>query len=207
MPVFFMTNFIYEITDIIFSNSQIFDKFRNFVHNNFKDEKNIVKKYFNKDKLTLDFGCGAGQFSELFNPNNYYGIDTDIRYIKFCKNSRKGNFSLISNPPHYNFKSKFFEQILISAVIHHINDKTLFSILKDLKRNLKDNGKIIIIDHFTKKHQKNILCRFLINLDRGNNFRNLNEIMSICSKHFKIKKSELFKNSLYEDYALILGKK
>ncbi len=202
-----MTNFIYKMTDMIFSNSQIFDKFRNFVHDNFKNEKDIIKKYFDKNKKTLDFGCGAGQFSTLFNQDNYYGVDTDIKYIKFCKNRYKGNFSLIKNFPPYKFKGKFFEQILISAVMHHINDKNLINILKNLKRILKDNGKIMIIDHFTKKHQKNILCRFLIDLDRGNNFRDLNEAIKLSSGYFKIKKRESFKNSVYKDYVLILTKK
>ena len=202
-----MTSFIYKIIDMIFSNSQIFDRFRNFVHNNFKDEKNIIKKYFDRNKTTLDFGCGAGQFSALFNPKKYYGVDTDIKYIKFCKNKYQGNFSLISNFPPYAFKSKFFKQIFISAVIHHLNDKILFVILKELKRILKDNGKIMIIDHFTKKYQKNILCRFLIDMDRGKNFRDLDHAIKICSRFFKVKKSEVFKNSMYQDYVLILTKK
>jgi len=202
-----MRNIIYSIVDLIFSSSQIFDRFRSLVHNNFKDEKRIINKYFVKNKLTLDFGCGAGQFSVLFNPKNYHGVDTDIKYIKFCKNKHKGNFSLIKKSPPYNFKSKFFEQILISAVAHHINDKEFLFILKELKKILKDNGKIMIIDHFTKKHQKNILCRILIDLDRGKYFRDLNEMTNLCSKYFKIGKGALFKNSIYKDYVLILSKK
>lgn len=202
-----MKNLIYSLTDIIFSNSHIFDKFRSFVHNNFKDEKSIIKKYFDKDKITLDFGCGAGQFSILFNPKTYYGVDTDARYIRFCKSNYRVKFLLINNSPPYSFKDKSFEQILISAVIHHIDDKSLLIILKELKRILKADGRIMIIDHFTRKNQKNILCKLLISLDRGKYFRDLNNIMRLCPKYFKIKKREIFKNDIYKDYVLILSKK
>ena len=205
--LFMKSNIIYSITDSIFSNSYIFDKFRNIVHNNFKDEKQIISRHFKKDKKTLDFGCGAGQFSVLFKPKEYYGIDNDIKYIKFCKVNHKGNFFLIKNSPPYNFNRNYFDQILVSSVIHHINDKTLTIILKELNRILRSDGRLMIIDHLRKKYQHNLLCKILIDLDRGKYFRNLDKIVDLCKGYFKVKKFELFKNSVYDDYALILSKK
>ncbi len=202
-----MKNFIYKITDLIFSNGNIFDKFRNIIHSNFRDEKNIIRKYFNKNRITLDFGCGAGQFSILFDPKYYYGIDTDIKYINFCKKNHKGNFSIIKDNPPYKFKSKYFEQILVSSVIHHISDRNLLTIARELKRVLKDDGDLMIVDHFTKKIQGNLFCKLLINLDRGKYFRDLDGIIDLFSEYFKVKKIKLFKNSVYNDYALILSKK
>lgn len=202
-----MKSFIYNIIDLIFSNSQVFDRFRSLIHNNFKDEKKVISKYFDKDKLTLDFGCGAGQFSILFNPGMYYGVDTDIKYIKFCKKKYKGKFLVINNLPPYNFKSKFFEQILISSVIHHTDNKTLIKILKELKRILKKSGKLMITDHFVKEKQRNIFCKLLIYLDRGKYFRNPEKVIELFSKDFKVKKLKLFKNDMYKDYMLILSKR
>lgn len=202
-----MTNFIYNITDLIFSNSRIFDKFRNFVHSNFKDEKKIISKNFDKNKLTLDFGCGAGQLSGLFNSNKYYGADTDVKYVRFCNSNHKGKFLVIKNSPPYNFKPKYFEQILISSVIHHIDNKNLSMIAKEIKRILKDNGELMIVDHFTKKNQKNLICKMLINLDRGKYFRDLDQVKDLFSKYFKVKNVKLFKNSVYDDYMIIFSKK
>lgn len=195
-----------KIMDFIFNNSKLFDKIRNTIHNNYQDEKNIISENFRKDKQTLDFGCGIGQFSILFNPKNYHGADTDQKYINFCKENHKGDFHIIKNNPPYKFKSKQFDQIFISAVIHHINKKILKNISKELKRILKDDGEIMIIDHYTKKNQKNLFCKFLINLDRGHYFRNPNKVKKIFSKEFKIKKIKTFKNGPYKDYMLILTK-
>ncbi|MEK6834702.1 MAG: methyltransferase domain-containing protein [Nanoarchaeota archaeon] len=202
-----MKRFIYSLTNLIFSNSKIFNKFRNLVHNNFKDEKSIIKRYFNYNKLTLDFGCGAGQFAPLFTQKSYYGIDTDKKYINFCKNNYKGRFSIIKTSPPYDFKRDYFNQILVSAVIHHLDDKKFIEIFKELSRILNNKGELMIIDHFTKKNQKKLLCKILINLDRGKYFRNPQEVISLLGNYFKIKKTGYFKNGPYKDYILILSKK
>lgn len=199
-------NLVYSITDIIFSNSKIFDLIRKIIHRDYKDEKEVISKIFHKNKKTLDFGCGAGQFSVIFNPKKYYGVDTDKKYIKFCKKNHKGNFYIINNSPPYQFNDKYFDQILVSAVIHHIDKRLLTKILKEFKRILKDNGKLIIIDHYSKEHQKNIFCKFLIIFDRGKYFRNPNNVIKIFSKNFKVKKMINFINKPYKDYMLILNK-
>src|SRR3989344_1766751 len=195
-----------KVINLIFNNSKVFDRIRSVIHNDYADEKRIISENSKKNKITMDFGCGIGQFSRLFSPEHYHGCDTDKTYINFCKSNHKGNFYVIKKTPPYQFKDKYFDQILISAVIHHIDDKLLIKISKELKRILKDNGKLMIVDHFTKKNQKNIFCKLLINLDRGNQFRNPKEAMKIFSKDFKVKKLKTFKNGPYKDYILILIK-
>ena len=202
MPI----NFINKIVDLIFSNSSIFDKFRNFVHDDYKNEKRVISENFSKDKKTLDFGCGIGQFSALFDSQGYYGVDTDIKYINFCRKNQNGNFSLIKTSPPYNFNNGYFDQMLLSAVIHHIDDKKLIEISRELKRILKQNGKLMVIDHFTKENQRRPLCRFLIRLDRGRYFRNPEEALKLFSKYFKLEKTITFSNGPYKDYVLVLKK-
>jgi len=200
-------NFTNQIMDFIFSNSYIFDKFRNIIHNDFKAEKKIISKILRKDKRTLDFGCGAGQFSDVFNPDRYHGVDTDKRYIDFCKDNRKGDFFMIKSSPPYKFKKNYFDQIFVSAVIHHINNKKLSSISKEFSRMLKDNGEIMIVDHFRKEKQPNLFCKFLIFLDRGKYLRNPDKAIKPFSKEFKIKRFKVFKNWPYKSYILILKKR
>ena len=198
--------FVDQVIDYIFSNISIFDKFRNIVHNNYKNEKKNISKNFKNNKKTLDFGCGIGQFSTMFNPDKYYGVDTDNKYIKFCKNNYKGKFSKIKESPPYKFSKNYFDQIIVSAVIHHLEDKKLASISKEFKRILKNNGEVMIIDHFTKENQANLFCKFLIYLDRGKYFRNPKKALNLFSKDFNIKKIQIFKNGIYKDYMLILRK-
>ena len=196
----------HNLIDKVFSNSYVFDRFRNLVHNNYKSEKRMILKHFDKDRLTLDFGCGAGQFSVLFKSKNYYGVDTYKKYIKFSREKRKGNFSIIKKFPPYDFNKNYFDQVLISAVIHHIDDGNLKIISKELKRILKTNGRLMIVDHFRRENQRNLICKGLIFLDRGRYFRDLNQTIKVFSKEFKVEKTEIFKNGPYKDYILILSK-
>ena len=195
------------IMDIVFTSGKLFDRLRNIIHNSFKEQKELILQNFSRTANTLDFGCGAAPFSVIFNPEYYYGVDMDEKYIMFCKRNRNGNFSLIKDSPPYDFNDGFFDQILISAVVHHLDDATLLLIGHELNRLLSQNGRLIIIDPFTRKNQKSLLCKILISLDRGHNFRDPDTTINILSKIFNLNKKHFFKNGPYKFYMLLFTKK
>ena len=195
------------VMDVVFASGKLFDRLRNLIHNNFKEQKELISQDFSRTANTLDFGCGAAPFSVMFDPKFYYGIDMDEKYIMFCKKNRNGNFFVIKDSPPYDFKGGFFDQILVSAVVHHLNDSTLFSICNEFNRLLSKNGQFMIMDPFTRKNQKSLLCKILISLDRGHNFRDPDETIALVSKFFNLKKKHFFKNGPYKFYMLIFTKK
>lgn len=202
-----MNNIFSGVIESVFSNSGIFDRFRNWVHDGYRAENQVILEALNPKKKTLDFGCGIGQFSVLFDQKNYHGVDTDKKYIDFCKKSHKGSFAIINFTPPYTFREKYFDQGLMSAVVHHIDGESLRAISKELGRILKNNGKLLIVDHFTKNRQKSLFCRFLISLDRGNHFRDPEELYPLFSKEFKKARIKEFRNGPYRDYAMLLEKR
>src|SRR3989344_2643674 len=58
----------------IFSNPSIFIIIRRILENNFKGEKNVIKKELNLDGETLDVGCGTGEFCTLFRKEKFENI-------------------------------------------------------------------------------------------------------------------------------------
>ena len=109
------------------------DKFKRFLKNCFK-EKSFI----------LDFGCGAGYFSTLFNPNKYVGIDINKSFINLAKskyiNHKFYNFSEKEKLKKYKNKINF---ILINNVIHHLNKKQLkenFSFIKKIVKKYYINN-------------------------------------------------------------------
>ncbi len=192
-----------KLIDFIFKKTAIFYYFRIFVHNNFIKEKNILKKELDIKKKTLDFGCGIGQYSYLF--DDYLGVDINEDNINFAKRKFHKNFKLISNIS--DVKNIKFYQIFSSMVIHHISDKELINIFVNFYKLLNKNGKLLIIDYPEIKFQPNIIGKFILLNDRGKYFRNIDKLKFFFDKYFKINKLYYYKTGPFKAYVLILAKK
>src|SRR3989344_6076973 len=120
------------LIDKIFGNAAFFNISRIIIHNNFKAEKEIIKKELKNEvnKKVLDFGCGIGQYSTLFSPENYYGIDLDGQCIEFARKNYKGHF-ILSECNKLPFKNNYFDSIIAMVVLHHISEKDLSLILNE----------------------------------------------------------------------------
>ncbi|MBI2667162.1 class I SAM-dependent methyltransferase [Candidatus Woesearchaeota archaeon] len=192
-----------RLIDFIFKRTSVFYHFRNFIHNNFKEEKKILRKEFDKDKKTLDFGCGIGQYSYLF--NDYLGVDIDKDNIEFARNKFNRKFQVIENIS--DIKEKKFDQVFSTMTLHHISDKELMIIFNEISKLLNKNGKLLIIDHIEVGLQKNPLGRFILMNDRGEYFRNVDKLKNLFDKYFRITKLYYYKTGPFRDYVLILNKK
>jgi ubiquinone/menaquinone biosynthesis C-methylase UbiE len=98
----------------------------------------------------LEIGCGNGHGAKLikkfFNPRNIVGIDLDERMIRLAKkrNNDQSISFLVMDASKLNFPDKHFDAIFDFGMIHHVANWK--DCLKELKRVLKDDGKIILED-------------------------------------------------------------
>ncbi|HVO67518.1 MAG TPA: class I SAM-dependent methyltransferase [Syntrophales bacterium] len=98
----------------------------------------------------LEIGCGNGHGTKLikkyFNPQNIVGIDLDERMIRLAKrkNDDQSITFLVMDAANLNFPDKNFDVIFDFGMIHHIRNWK--DCLKELRRVLKDDGKIILED-------------------------------------------------------------
>ncbi len=115
-----------------------------------------VKPYFKTDiKNYLDIGAGSGNFTiamgnELkLNKDHIFGVDLDNFSEQGDwnrdKNKDKLTFHSIKPNEKYPFEDNMFEIITMKMVLHHI--KNIDFTFKEIKRILKKNGFLIIIDH------------------------------------------------------------
>jgi hypothetical protein len=80
-----------------------------------------------------------------------------------------------------------FDCALLLGLVHHLNDKEFITTIRLIKNSLKKNGKILILDNLIVKNQ-NFVSRFLIENDKGDNIRSLDQYKIILNKYFsKIK--------------------
>lgn len=102
----------------------------------------------------LDFGCGNGRLFGLLKSKNieYVGIDPVAEFINICrdkysdrKNAHFAVFDFDTENFKLNFPDKYFDKIFAFAVFHHLPSRKLRAdVLRELKRVLKDDGRIFL---------------------------------------------------------------
>ena len=101
----------------------------------------FIEKFINESNVPiptlLDVGCGDAAISTISYEMEYFGLDINVD--KACT-KRARQHDLTQFP--YPFEDKFFDLIICSEVLEHMIDPE--SILKEMHRLLKDDGKIFL---------------------------------------------------------------
>ena len=120
-----------------------------------EDGENKVANYlknFCKDKIVLDAGCGTGKFLNILEESSqkYIGIDLSDKQLEKAKRKSKKTTSefICSNLSNINLKSNKVDLIVCSWVLGTILDlEERNKCLNELKRLLKPNGTIILVEN------------------------------------------------------------
>ena len=152
-------------------------------------EKIIRENNIKKNCNILDIGCGPAYVLDFLKNKSlkYFGYDTEMNHIEYAKKK-------FSNKNYFFFCKKFnklqinklptFDYVFLFGIIHHINNSEIKEIFFLIKKILKKNGKLIILDNVLIKKQ-NIIAKILIKLDKGNYIRNLSDYKFLLKKNFK----------------------
>ncbi len=128
------------------------------------------------DDKILDVGCGTGRYAALFG-DHYFGIDNNPQYIEFAKRHAPGKFS-VGDGKRINFPNDTFSYVISVGVFHHLDDETIMTITKEMKRVLRPGGRILLIDPvYPPKY--NIVGYILFYLDRGKHQRTLSTLLRL----------------------------
>lgn len=120
-----------------------------------EDAENKVSKYLNiisKEKVVLDAGCGTGKFLNILETNaqKYIGMDLSEKQLETAKlKSIKNNSEFIcSNLSKIPLEDNTVDLIISSWVLGTITDlEERNNVLNELKRVLKKNGHIILVEN------------------------------------------------------------
>lgn len=152
----------------------------------------------NRNDKILDIGCGTADILN-FLPSyvEYYGFDLNSDYIEYAKKifGNRGNF-LCANVN--DIRTDSFPQmniILATAILHHLDDDEVITLLSKAKSLLKKNGRLLTLDCCYINNQSKI-ARYIINKDRGQNVRS--------DENYKILALQVFKEvKLYIKHDLL----
>jgi SAM-dependent methyltransferase len=174
---FISNSYIYLLIQKIMSATKVREEF-------------ICKFVKNKKNLSvLDIGCGPANILKKFSSINYYGYDIDINHINFAKKKFSSkNFHFFNRM--FGEKEVFnlpkFDFVLLLGVIHHLDNNKVKKNLITIKKVLKKNGKLLILDNVLTQNQ-NSIAKYLIKKDKGKNIRNLDKYKLFLQKDYLIK--------------------
>ena len=104
-----------------------------------------IDDFLNKLKLysnVYDIGCGNGR-NMLKKNFHFIGIDNCVNFVKICK---KKNLNVINaNMTKIPLQNNSADAIICIAVLHHLaNEESRINALLEMKRLIKQNGKILL---------------------------------------------------------------
>jgi len=168
--------------------------------------EDILRKFGNKKIRVFDIGCGeCNVLTQLIKKGinaDYYGIDISKEKIERAKRITKGKINLsVQDCSNTSFKNNYFDLIICTQVIEHVDDKGL---MKELSRILKRGGFAYITSVRRKKiaiylYRKN--GRFVSDPSHMREYSNKEEFSKLF-KNFAILmyKEKRFKHSLVDLY-------
>ena len=108
-----------------------------------------------ENSLVLDVCCGTGDQAFYFakNSDHVFGIDLDPSMLALAnkrKQKQKGNvgFSL-ADASQLPFEDNYFDLVSTCLALHEKNEELRNKVLLEMKRVVKKDGKIIIVDYNT----------------------------------------------------------
>lgn len=127
----------------------------------------------------LDIGCGIGQFSAL-TTGRYLGIDMNRRYIDYAQSRpRRDNVSFrCGDVTELVDEGEMFDIVLLVDILHHIPDEPVVKLLNTASKLARR----CVINFEPITEQTNALGTWLIENDRGDYIRPLNELFGLYAR-------------------------
>lgn len=199
---------LHKLRDYLALQPIFFSFLREIIEMNFRRQKSIIRETIAKNsdgKKILDIGCGTGAFARLFDKNNYFGIDILPAYIEHAKKNCPGNFRVM-DAADLKFPDEYFDRILIMAVLHHLSDEDSDKVIREAKRVLKPDGRILIMENSKIPRLENALVLFIQKLDKGEFIRTPEKYEKIVIPHLEIQNKTEFRNGACVYFSMLLKK-
>ena len=193
------------------SNSWVYETFQTLMRSKSlqKEIEATICSSGEKPRI-IDIGCGTGEILNSLESVYYEGFDISNTYIETAREMFK------SRPDCYFYAKEFkptetrgkeFDIALLKGLLHHLGDEEVCSLLSDVNKVLAPNALVLAIDPVFLPKQ-NIISRFLVKYDRGQNVRTATEYQALFENIFTIDIAKvLHQDFIPYDRNFILGRK
>lgn len=149
----------------------------------------------------LDVGCGTGLHAPRFRCEQYHGIDLCHAYIRAaCRKHPLYSFDC-ADARSLPFSNGQFRTVLISGVLHHLNDEDAMAVLRESARVLSTDGFAIIWEDIPTVSRWNPVGTLIHRLDQGQWIRTPAAYRQLIESSFMIETVRCFRSG-FMDYAV-----
>lgn len=139
------------------------------------------------NEVIVDIGGGTGKLGEYLSDSCklIYILDESDKMLSKVKCSQK-IIPVVGDALNTDFESNSIDVVVLSDVFHHIENQT--KLLNEIKRILKNSGKLLVMDFEQKHFITKLLISFEYILFGKLYFKTKDEMINILTKKFKVNK-------------------
>jgi SAM-dependent methyltransferase len=119
----------------------------------------------------LDIPCGTGTYSVFFEPDRYTGIDLETRFVERARQRFPGRRFLEMDAQATLFDAASFDRVLVVGFLHHLDERGVEAVLREIHRVLRDGGRFLLIEDCPTRNALNLSGRMLQAMDEGGRIR------------------------------------
>lgn len=157
----------------------------------------------------LDIACGTGltlkRLAKKYPKSIFYGVDVSPGMLKVAKgrNKSRNNINLLlEDAESLPFKDGFFDFIVLSETLHHLEDPNRF--FEEMLRVLKKGGYFLLMEPIKIEFfEKPIIKKLILWFDPSPRYYSASDILDIFNKY----KLSIVRNFYYYFNNFVLGKK
>jgi len=151
----------------------------------------------------LDVPCGTGTFSTFFSRDQYTGIDLGENYVKYASKKHPMKEFVVMDALNMTFANDSFDNVLVIGFLHHLSDEDSSKALSEIKRVLKPDGKLLLIEDSPTRDKWNVIDKYLQKLDEGENIRPAEYYEGVLKNLFTIERTYPMRAGIW-DYSVFV---
>jgi SAM-dependent methyltransferase len=195
----------------------LWNLFRRILEFNFREEKRVIgvelmphaeriRREEGRKPRILDLGCGTGELASVFLKKgySYVGIDIEAERIEYAaKTFKQGKFHVM-DATHITYPNGHFDQILVTGVLHHLSDEDVRSIVREMRRVLRPDGRALVMEDIALRGSLNLLGALVHLADEGSHIRRPNQYTPLFEPDLDLKSSYPVRCGVCDYQAFIL---
>ncbi|WAH37548.1 class I SAM-dependent methyltransferase [Alicyclobacillus dauci] len=144
---------------------------------------NVINRHFQlQNQIVMDFGSGVGSNCQLADPDKYIGLEICPKRVKFASQIYPQYRFVHFNGGALPTPTEYVDCILIVAVLHHISSREVSEYIREFRRILKPDGKILVMEPCLREQSRaSNWC--MKNLDKGKYIRDEQGYLDMFHSH------------------------